>query len=119
MSTPRPTPRRLADIVAAAQRCAEFVAGMEYADFTADPKTASAVIWQLCVIGEAANQVSPATRQEGGEIPWRRIVDMRNKLIHDYYDIKLEDVWDTVQDDLPPLIASIQRLQGGRGDGAG
>lgn len=118
MSMLRPTPLRLADIIAAAQECAEFVAGMEYADFAADPKTASAVIWQLCVLGEAANQVSPATRRDGGEIPWRRIVDMRNKLIHDYYDIKLEDVWDTVQDDLPPLIASIQRLQGGRDGGA-
>ena len=44
---------------------------------------------------------------------------MRNKLIHDYYDIKLEDVWDTVQDDLPPLIAAIQRLQANLGRPSG
>lgn len=111
MTLPRPAPQRLTDIIAAAQECAEFTAGMEYADFAGDRRTASAVIWQLCVLGEAANQVSPATRRESPEIPWRRIIGMRNKLIHDYYDIKLEDVWDTVQDDLPPLIAAVQRLQ--------
>jgi uncharacterized protein with HEPN domain len=83
---------------------------MSYGDFTRYGKTQAAVVWQICVIGEAANQVSPSIRLRAPEIPWRRMIDMRNKLIHDYYEIRLEETWRTVQGNLPPLVDSIKRL---------
>ncbi len=67
-------------------------------------------MWQLCVIGEAANQISSTLRQQTPEIAWRPMINMRNKLILDYYGIKDEEIWRVAQQDLPPLIASVRHL---------
>lgn len=110
MTTFRSDSFYLNEIEAAARECLEFAGNLGFGDFVNDRKTRAAVIWQICVIGEAANQTSLTTRQQAPEIPWRPMIDMRNKLIHDYYEIKDEEVWRVVHEDLPSLIASIGRL---------
>ncbi len=62
------------------------------------------------VVGEAASQISPAFREAHPNIPWPQIIGMRNRLIHAYFDVDLDRVWDTITDDLPPLIAALERL---------
>ncbi len=62
------------------------------------------------VVGEAANRVSDATQSRTPEIPWRRIIGMRNPLAHQYHNINYGILWLTVQEYLPPLIADVQRL---------
>lgn len=62
------------------------------------------------VIGEAASQVTPVFQQQHPEIPWAQIIAMRNRLIHAYFDVDLDRVWDTVADDLPPLIAALEQI---------
>ena len=57
-----------------------------------------------------AAQVSPVFQQAHPDIPWPLIVGMRNRLIHAYFDIDLDRVWDTVKDDLPPLIDQLEKL---------
>ena len=62
------------------------------------------------VIGEAAGQVTDEFQQTHTEIPWQPIVGMRNRLIHAYFDVDLDRVWDTVNDDLPPLIRELEKI---------
>ena len=60
-------------------------------------------------MGEAAGRVSAAARVEWPEIPWQDIVAMRHRLIHGYFDIDLDIVWNTVRDDLPPLAEQLEK----------
>jgi uncharacterized protein with HEPN domain len=62
------------------------------------------------IIGEAANRVSPATRQKTQDIPWPQIIGMRNRLIHGYDVIDFELLRDTVTTDLPPLIMALKKI---------
>lgn len=62
------------------------------------------------LIGEAATRISKEGRVAHSEIPWTDIVAMRNRLIHVYFDIDLDRVWDTVTDDLPPLISALEKI---------
>lgn len=62
------------------------------------------------IVGEAANRVTDDTRQLHPEIPWHRIVGMRNRLIHGYDVIDYNVLWDTVTSDLPPLIAALDKI---------
>jgi uncharacterized protein with HEPN domain len=69
-----------------------------------------AILKAVEIIGEAASKVSDETREVYPQIPWSGIVAMRNRLTHVYFDIDLERVWDTVTDDLPPLISSLEKI---------
>ncbi len=62
------------------------------------------------VVGEAAAQVSRQFQEAHPEIPWPQIVAMRNRLIHAYFDVDVDRLWDTVVDDLPPLVATLEQL---------
>ena len=68
------------------------------------------IIKAIELIGEAASRVTKESRDLHPEIPWNVIITMRNRLIHAYFDIDLDRVWDTVTDDLPPLITSLERI---------
>ncbi len=75
-------------------------------------------VWTLglmkCVeiIGEAAGRVGPGTRGEYPQVPWSRIVAMRNRLVHAYFDVDLDQVWKAVTEDLPPLADMLQEILG-------
>ncbi|MEW6359028.1 MAG: DUF86 domain-containing protein [Planctomycetota bacterium] len=62
------------------------------------------------IVGEAANRVSAPTQQKRPEIPWAQIIGMRNRLVHGYDVIDLDLLWDTIRDDLPPLIAALEAI---------
>jgi uncharacterized protein with HEPN domain len=65
------------------------------------------------IIGEAAYQVSQTTREQLPEIPWKDIIGMRHRMVHAYFDINLDILWRTVQDDIPPLLETLQKLHQG------
>jgi len=73
-------------------------------------------VWALglvkCVeiIGEAAARVSEDTRKECPQIPWAEIVAMRNRLVHVYFDIDLDQIWKALTEDLPPLVGELERI---------
>ena len=69
-----------------------------------------ATIRQLEIIGEAARLVSAQTKDEHPEIPWKQMIGMRNRLVHEYSSINFKTVWDTINNDLPTLIALIEPL---------
>lgn len=98
---------RLQHMLDAAKRAVRFAAGHDRGDLEADDPLADALVRLISVIGEAASRVSPGTRSELDGIPWPDIVGMRNRLVHDYFDINLDILWATVQDSLPSLIQGL------------
>lgn len=78
--------------------------------FEKDLMRRAAVMRQLEIMGEAARRLSEETRLEISEIPWRQIISMPNRLIHGYDDVDLVIVWETIQNDLPPLIAELEKV---------
>lgn len=100
----------LLDMLAAARSAVAFVGDLGAPAFLADAKTQSAVLHQLLVLGEAAKRISESLRSAEPAILWREIAGMRDRLIHGYDDVDLDEVWRTVRIDLPGLVASLERL---------
>ena len=69
-----------------------------------------AVIRRLLILGEAARRVSEETRIQSPDLPWNSMIAMRNLLIHEYDDVDVAIVWDTVHDDLPGVIANLEDI---------
>ncbi len=79
-------------------------------DLSRGNRTRDAIIRQLEIIGEACNHVSKEIKEQNPQIVWRDIVAMRNHLSHGYFQIEINDVWDTVDNDLQPLLEQILEL---------
>ena len=107
MTSSQSEPGYIKDIVDAAERAQEFIARVDFADFTDDAKTVYATIRALEVLGEAANRIQAGYQQMHPGIPWRNMINMRNRLIHNYDNIDLRIVWAVVVHDLFPLIANL------------
>ena len=100
----------LLDIVNAATLAIRFTQGMPREEFLADQKTQSAIAHQLLILGEATKRLSEEFRHQHPELPWRLMAGMRDKLIHDYDSIDVDQMWDTVQKDIPKVIQFIEPL---------
>lgn len=98
------------DIARSARLVLEFTRGMDFADFQNDEKTESAVLHQLMVLGEAVKRLSSEFRHAHKKVPWTVMAGMRDKLIHAYDEVDLEEVWRTVTRDIPDLDAYLRRL---------
>jgi len=107
----------LNDILEMIKDINNFTHGMSYEGLVNDKKTLYAVIRCLEVLGEAVRKIPDDTRNEYSEMPWQEIAGMRNKLIHEYFGIDTETIWDTIKDDLPALKKTVERiLTGGAND---
>ncbi|MEE8389890.1 MAG: HepT-like ribonuclease domain-containing protein [Anaerolineae bacterium] len=100
----------LLDIARAARLVIEFKQGIDQAAFLQDFKTQSAVLHQLMVMGEAVKRLSPDFRARHSEIPWSLIAGMRDKLIHGYDIVDLDEVWRTAVVDVPDLLTLLEPL---------
>jgi len=95
---------RLQHMLDAAQSALRFVKERRREDLEADEMLTFALVRALEIIGEAAGQVSDPTRQTLPQIPWRDIVGMRHRLVHAYFDVDLNRVWDTAVHYVPELV---------------
>lgn len=100
----------LEDMLEAARRATAYCAGMTREQFLDDAKTQDAVVRNLEILGEAAKCVPDGLRCEVSIIPWRNITGMRDRLIHDYFGVNWDIVWDVVTQDLPPLLSQLQEF---------
>jgi uncharacterized protein with HEPN domain len=100
----------LQDMLDNAKRALQFIAGMEYKAFEKDEKTVYAVIRAVEIIGEAAKNVPPEVQKKYPNVPWRDISGMRDKLVHRYFGVNMEVVWQTVNEDLPFIIDVIANM---------
>ena len=110
MSSSRTHLDYLSDILEAISDLNYFVAGMNFETFSSDKKTVNAVIRSLEVIGEAVKKLPISVRDEYPDIPWAEIAGMRDKLIHEYFGVDIEIVWETVKGDLSGLKDAVMTL---------
>jgi len=97
----------------AAHEAINFAQGKTRLDLDSDRKLVLALVKDIEIIGEAAFQISLSTRSQLLDIPWDDIIGMRHRLVHAYFDINLNILWQTVQDDLPPLIIELEHITSG------
>ena len=98
------------DMLLAARKARQFTEGVTETQFYADELRQQAVMRLIQIIGEAARKVSPEYERAHPEIPWRLIVGMRNRLVHEYFRIDPGKVWEVVEKDLPTLIPLLETL---------
>lgn len=93
---------RLQDILESIETI-ESYAVSSYEEFLADTKTQQAILYNLMIIGEAANRISEDLREEYPTIPWSSMIGTRNIIIHGYDQVKLPIIWEIIQRDLSKL----------------
>lgn len=101
---------RVQDILISAHAILKRTVGMTYEDFHTNQVITKAVLYDFVIIGEATRNVPVAIRDRYPEIPWRFMGNMRNVMTHEYFQVDLEIIWNTIQDSLPSLISKIQDL---------
>lgn len=100
----------LEDILESIQFIEEFTRDLDYSDFITDRKTFDAVVRNLEVIGEAAKNISDKIKSSNEDINWKGMAGMRDKLIHGYFGVDPEIVWETIQNRLPEIEIQIQTI---------
>jgi len=101
---------RIQDILTAIAEIKEFTDEITLEEFQADRKTISAVLYNLATIGEAVRSIPSEVKAAHPEIPWEDVRGMRNIVIHEYFQINLLIIWQTVQEDLVSLELSLRKL---------
>jgi len=102
----------LDDILEAIRRIEEYTANMSFESFAENRLVIDAVIRNLEIIGESCRALSEEIRAKYPEVEWRKIVGLRNILIHQYFGVDLELVWDIVKNKLPELKIKIKEIKG-------
>ncbi len=103
----RPVRLLLDDICEATEKATRYTAGMSFETFSQDEKTIDAVVRNLEIIGEAANRLGEEFRDAHREVEWHKVVGLRNRIVHEYFGVDLEIVWQILHRDLPLLRTSI------------
>ena len=98
------------DILDSVNDIETFIRGMDFRGFEQDKKTTNAVVRSLEIIGEAAKKIPDEIKEKYGDIPWKNIAGMRDKLIHEYFGVDEEIVWKVAREEIPALKPFIQKL---------
>jgi len=93
-----------------AEQTVKFAGGLNFDKFSADDKTVSACVFSLSQVGEMVNKFSEEFFRTNVSIPWHKIKGLRNRIVHDYDGIRLNIIWDVINDYLPDLIKEIKEL---------
>ena len=101
---------RIRHMLTAAKEAIEFAGDKTRKSLEKDRLHLLAIIKSIEIIGEAASKVSETFKTENSNIPWNDIINMRNRLIHVYFEVNLDIVWQTVKTDLPDLIKALEKI---------
>jgi uncharacterized protein with HEPN domain len=108
--SPRNWRDRVRDILEAIAEIQKFTSGMDLESFKEDDVVIRAVEMNFIIIGEAASQIPEEVEEKYTAIPWSLMRAMRNRIVHVYFKIDEKLMWDTIQNDLPPLIPELEKL---------
>lgn len=100
----------LTDILMAGEKVLRYTEGMNFEKFVADDRTFDAVIRNLQIIGEAVKNIPDDVRELNPEMEWRKIAGLRDVLAHAYFQIEDEIIWDVIQNKVPHLLETVNRL---------
>jgi len=98
------------DIIECAHRIRSYIEQMEYNDFFKDHKTQDAVVRNIEIIGEAVKLLSDNIKKSNPNIAWKEIAGTRDKLIHDYFGVNIDVVWNIAKEDLPSFVEQLKRM---------
>lgn len=98
------------DILSGIASIREYTSNISFPEFSRDKKTQDAVVRNLEVVGEAANRLTESIRESTPEVEWRKIIGLRNILIHEYFGISLPIIWDIVENKLDILEHACNKL---------
>ena len=102
----------LEDMRKACDKILRYTHGFNQAQFVADEKTFDAVMRDLEIIGEAAKHIPADVRAQHPQVEWRKIAGLRDVVIHEYFGVDLEIIWDIVTREVPVLVQHLQRILG-------
>lgn len=108
---PRDWRVRIDDALQAARRIRRYSEGMSLETLKTDERTADAILKNFVVIGESARHVPEEIQRRYPAIPWDSMRDMRNVVVHEYFGLSVEMVWQTVSQDIPALIEALELVQ--------
>ena len=100
----------VADVVAAGDAILRYIDGVSFEAFAANDEKRAAVERQVFVIGEAAARLPDEWKQRRPEVPWRKIVGLRNLLAHGYWVIDAEELWDVARNKVPEFVVALRPL---------
>jgi uncharacterized protein with HEPN domain len=101
---------RIKDILDAIEKISEYTSGMTKQECVADEKTIDAVIRNLTIIGEAARHVPSDVRAKYANVPWDEMLGIRNVVVHEYFGVSTDILWETIQQDLPMVAPLLLRI---------
>lgn len=100
----------LQDILDSINKIEQYISGDTAEEFKKDQLKIDAVVRNLEIIGEAANHISEEIIEKYSEIPWQKMISMRNKVLHEYFGVDEETLWKTITEDLPPIKEQLENL---------
>ena len=100
----------LSDVQEAMRRVKVYTIGMTYEAFLADTRTQDAVVRNLEIIGEATKNLSKGLRTRCPDVPWKNLAEIRDRLIHHYFGVNLDIVWNIVIAELPDVALQIDEI---------
>ena len=101
---------RVRDILAALRAIADYTDGMTFDEFVGDPRTMDAVVRNLMTMGESIRWIPEPILDAHPAVPWHTLRGVRNVIVHEYFGVDPEILWQTVRGDLPPLEADLEAV---------
>jgi uncharacterized protein with HEPN domain len=101
---------RLEDILEAIVKIQRYTAGTDYKTFRTDERSVDAVVRNLAIIGEAARHIPQEVQDRHPHIPWEKMRGIRNVIIHEYFGVDISILWQTLKEDLPPLVQVLKEV---------
>jgi len=99
------------DILICLDKIKQYISNYSYDDFLEDYKTQDAITRNIEIIGEASKKISPELKSKYSNVPWKTIAGTRDRLIHGYFGVNIDIVWEIATIDVPVLKQDIQKIK--------